>query len=94
VVLNLIDSPDGTLDILHTHEALVERQVVPHGVLLDRTRKRQRHAHTQNASHPKVRVGGGKDGKEKKKSWLNFLDSTSFFFFQYTTRPDAILRTL
>jgi hypothetical protein len=33
MVFNLIDCPDGTLDILHTHEALVEGQIVPNGVL-------------------------------------------------------------
>ena len=34
MVLDLINSPDGTLDVLHAHEALVEGQIVPNGVLL------------------------------------------------------------
>ena len=33
VVLDLVDGPHGALHILHPHEALVEAQVVPHGVL-------------------------------------------------------------
>lgn len=33
LVLPLVHSPHGTLDILHTHEALVQAEVVPHGVL-------------------------------------------------------------
>jgi hypothetical protein len=36
VIFHLIDSPNGTLDILHTHEAFVERQIVPNGVLLNK----------------------------------------------------------
>ena len=33
VVLDLVDGPHGALHILHPHEALVEAQVVPDGVL-------------------------------------------------------------
>ena len=44
MIFNFIDSPNGTLDILHAHEALVEGQIVPNGVLLN-------HAHNQRQSH-------------------------------------------
>jgi hypothetical protein len=33
MVFNLVDGPDGALDVLHPHEALVQRQVVSHSVL-------------------------------------------------------------
>ena len=33
LVLVLVDSPDGSLDVLHAHEALVQAQVVADGVL-------------------------------------------------------------
>ena len=33
VIFILVDCPDGALDVLHAHEALVQRQVVPHRVL-------------------------------------------------------------
>ena len=33
MILVLVDGPDCTLDVLHTHEALVQRQVVPHSIL-------------------------------------------------------------
>ena len=49
MVFNLIDCPDGTLDILHTHEALVEGQIVPNGVLLThhiRAIKQHKHSNT------------------------------------------------
>ena len=35
MILDLVDGPDGALDVLHAHEALVQRQVVSHGVLRD-----------------------------------------------------------
>lgn len=33
LILALIHSPHGTLDILHTHEALVQAEVVSHSIL-------------------------------------------------------------
>jgi hypothetical protein len=33
MIFNLVDGPDGALDVLHSHEALVEGQVVSHSVL-------------------------------------------------------------
>ena len=33
MVLVVVDGPDGALDVLHAHEALVQRQVVSHGIL-------------------------------------------------------------
>ena len=33
VIFIFVDGPDGALDVLHAHEALVQRQVVPHRVL-------------------------------------------------------------
>ena len=34
MVFHLVDGPDGALDVLHSHEALVQRQVVPYSVLI------------------------------------------------------------
>ena len=53
VVLDLIDSPDGTLDILHAHEALVEGQIVPNGVLLSHHTQHAR-THTRNQESNKI----------------------------------------
>lgn len=33
LILPLVHSPHGALDVLHAHEALVQAEVVPHGVL-------------------------------------------------------------
>ena len=33
MIFIFVDGPDGALDVLHAHEALVQRQVVPHRVL-------------------------------------------------------------
>ena len=33
MILVLVHGPDGTLHVLHAHEALVQRQVVSHGIL-------------------------------------------------------------
>lgn len=33
VEFNLVDSPDGTFDVLHSHETLVQGQVVTHRIL-------------------------------------------------------------
>ena len=72
VVLDLIDSPDGTLDILHAHEALVEGQIVPNGVLLSHHIHRTQQARTQTkfARESFVFLGWGGmicEKKERKK---------------------------
>jgi hypothetical protein len=33
VELHLVDGPDGSFDVLHSHETLVQRQIVTHCVL-------------------------------------------------------------
>ena len=41
VKLHLVDRPHGTLDVLHPHETLVERQVVTNSVLRYETQSEQ-----------------------------------------------------
>ena len=71
MIFNLIDSPNGTLDILHAHEALVEGQIVPNGVLLN-------HAHNQRHSHKSI-SGRGFDEKRKRKKKISMQMALSIF---------------
>ena len=41
MILVLVHGPDGTLHVLHAHEALVQRQVVSHGILKQTTKHSQ-----------------------------------------------------
>lgn len=43
LVLVLVDSPDGSLDVLHAHEALVQAEVVADGILRAEQQRAQRH---------------------------------------------------
>ena len=43
MVLNLIHGPDGSFDVLHTHEALVQAQIMTDGVLEQAIRESTRY---------------------------------------------------
>ena len=56
VILNLIHGPDGSFDVLHTHEALVQAQIMTDGVLEQAIRESTRYTYKATIGCGRVRA--------------------------------------